>query len=228
MIGGQKHRSSGDTQGAGCVQEDDDFKPNNNDYFPLASVKITCRRKTVLESLRKLDVSKSTNGLGNRFLKECADVLEPTITKIFKLIVKRSSFVSNWKTQRVSPVHRRGPKSVPSKYRPVSVIDNLAAVFEDALKPQLEAWAKQIIPDWQFGFLQDCGTTDYGAALTLKIQDCLERRKEGALIATDMQGAVGRCWWARMKERLKKKGMKKKALNYKHCHAGPLAIYGST
>ena len=194
----------------GKGEEDDNFVPNNTDYFPISSFKVS--RKIVLKSLKRLNVSKSTNGFGNRFLRECADAMEPTITKLFKLITKKASFVSNWKIQRVSPVHKRGPKSVPSKYRPVSVIDNLSAVFEDVLKPQFESWAKQIIPDWQFGFIQGCGTTDYGTALTLKIQDCLERRKQGALIATDIRGAFDRCWWARMKRRLKKKGMKKRAL----------------
>ena len=69
-----------------------------------------------------------------------------------------------------------------------------------------------VVPDWQYGFISGCGTDDYGAALTLKIQDCLERRKQGALIATDIRGAFDRCWWARMKARLKKKGLRKRAL----------------
>jgi hypothetical protein len=85
-------------------------------------------------------------------------------------------------------------------------------VFEDVVKPQFEAWAKKFIPDWQYGFIPGCGTVDYGAALTLKIQDCLERRKQGVLIATDIQGAFDQCWWARMKKRLKKKGLRRRAL----------------
>jgi hypothetical protein len=92
-------------------------------------------RNVVLESLKRLDVSKSTNGFGNRFLRECADVTEPTITKLFKLTTKKASFVSNWKIQRVSPVHKRGPKSVPSKYRPVSVIDNLTRLRPETSAP---------------------------------------------------------------------------------------------
>jgi len=94
------------------------------------------------------------------------------------------------------------------------VVDNLslAAVFEDVVKPQFEAWACKFIPDWQYGFIPECGTIDYGAALTLKIQDCLERRKQGVLVATDIQGAFDRCWWARMKKRLKKKGLRRRAL----------------
>jgi len=194
----------------GKDEEDDDFTPNDDAYMPLSSFKI--RHKSVLKSLKKLDPNKSANGFGPRFLKECAVALAPSVTRLFKIIVKKASFVANWKIQRVTPVHKRGSKSSPSKYRPVTVVDNLSAVFEDTVKPQFVSWARHFIPDWQFGFIPDCGTTDYGVALTCTIQDCLERRKQGVLIATDIRGAFDRCWWARMKARLKKKGMRKRAL----------------
>ena len=108
------------------------------------------------------------NGFGNRFLKECASVLADSVVTLFKLIVKKCSFVSKWKIQRVTPVHKRGSKSGPSKYRPVTVVDNLSAVFEDFLKSQFSSWAQEFNPDWQFGFVPGCGATDYGAALTLR------------------------------------------------------------
>ena len=118
----------------GKGEEDNDFTPNSNHSISLSTFKI--RRKTVLDSLRKLDPSKSAIGFGPRFLKECAEVLEPAVTKLFKFIVKKATYVSKWKIQRVTPVHKRGSKSDPSKYRPVTIVDNLSAVFEDTIKPQ--------------------------------------------------------------------------------------------
>jgi hypothetical protein len=194
----------------GKGDDDDGYTPNDNYCVPLSSFKI--RFKSVRKSLRRLDPSKSTNGLGNCFLKECADEIAPSITRLFKLIVRKSAYVSRWKIQRVSPAHKRGKKTDPTKYRPISVIDNLSSVFEDTIKFQFEAWIHHFIPDWQFGFLPDCGTTDYGAALTFTMQDCLERRKQGVLIPTDIKGAFDRCWWKRLKNRLQKKGMRKRAL----------------
>jgi hypothetical protein len=47
---------------------------------------------------------------------------------------------------------------------------------------------------------------------SLTVQDCLERRGEGVLIATDIKGAFDRCGWQRMKNRLKAKGMRRRAL----------------
>ena len=194
----------------GRDEDDDDFKSDDDKRIPLSTFKIP--RKNVLKSLKKLDPNKSIDGIGPRFLKECADVIEPGVIRLFKIIVKKSTFVSKWKVQRVTPVHKHGSKADPKKYRPMPVVDNLSAVFEDTLKPQFSSWAHEFIPGWQFGFVLGCGTDDYGNALTLKIQDCLERRKQGVLIATDIQGTFDRCWWARMKAHAKKKGLRRKAL----------------
>ena len=73
--------------------------------------------------------------------------------------------------------------SVAKNYRPVQCLDNIELAFEDVLMPQLEKWLAKFIPEfeWQYGFLKKIGTLDYGAALSLTIQDCLERRKEGVL-----------------------------------------------
>ena len=61
-------------------------------------------------------------------------------------------------------------------------------------------------------FVSGHGATDYGAALSFTIQDCRERRGEGVLVATDIKGAFDRCWWRRTKNRLKAKGIRRRAL----------------
>ena len=116
----------------GKDQDDDGFNPNSNHSIPLSSFRV--RRKDVLKSLKNLDPNKSANGFGPRFLKECAVVLASSITTLFRFVVKKSSYVSKWKIQRVTPVHKRGSRSDPSKYRPVTVVDNLSAVFEASIQ----------------------------------------------------------------------------------------------
>ena len=53
----------------------------------------------------------------------------------------------------------------------ITVVDNLPSVFEDTVKTQFASWAQHLIPDWQFGFVPDCGTTDYGVALSFNSHD---------------------------------------------------------
>ena len=64
------------------------------------------------------------------------------------------------------------------------------------------------------------GTGDYGAALSFKIMECLDRRGEGILTSFDVKRAFDRVWWARLKARLKAKGMRSRALKvlYSYLH----------
>ena len=70
--------------------------------------------------------------------------------------------------------YKRSKVSVTSNYRPVTVLDNIEAVFEECTKEQFEQWISSFIPDWQYGFVSNHGTIDYGTALTFTLQDCLE------------------------------------------------------
>ena len=54
---------------------------------PVALKSWGVRFKQVLKTLRALDPSKSANGVGPRFLKECCTVIAPATTKLFRFIV---------------------------------------------------------------------------------------------------------------------------------------------
>ena len=195
---------------SGKDRSDDDFTPITAAYYPLSGFKI--RFKNVVKALRRLNPSKSANGAGPRFLRECADVLAPVVNRLFKFIVRAAQFPMDWKIGRVTPVHKRAKVSVEANYRPVTVLDNLESVFEECTKQQFEKWITSFIPEWQYGFVSQHGTADYGAALAFTLQDCLERRQEGLLIATDIAGAFDRCWWKRLLNRLRAAGLRGKAL----------------
>ena len=64
---------------------EDNFKPTNGFQVKMTGFKI--RFKRVKRVLSHLDPSKSANGVGNLFLRECAVELAPAMTKLFKYIV---------------------------------------------------------------------------------------------------------------------------------------------
>jgi hypothetical protein len=101
---------------------------------------------------------------------------------------------------------------LPANYRPVTVLDGLSTCFEAMTNDQVYAWIETFILDSQFGFLRSCGTLDYGAAVAFPLLSALEHRNEGILVSLDVAGAFDRCWWSRMKSRLKARGMRGKAL----------------
>jgi len=194
----------------GAEDNADFYQPQDNRTMPLKSFKIRFPR--VLHCLQRIDASKASNGVGNPFLKECADVLAPAVDSLFKLVVRKGVFPADWKIAAVTAVHKRAAVRDPKNYRPISVLNNLSSIFEGVVSPQLSKWVASFTPDCQFGFTVGYGCADYGAALSFVISDCLERRGEGILITTDVKGAFDRSWWAMLKVKFKARGMSGKAL----------------
>jgi hypothetical protein len=169
-------------------------------------------RKRVLEVLTSLDVSKAVNGVSPRFLRECAHVIVDAETSLHKRIVREAVYPTDWKCPRVTAVHKRDEVSVAKNYRPISALPNRSLVFERSLVPQLADFCESITPQDQFGFVRKCGTADYGALVAMKLQDVLERRLSALLISLDVAGAFDKVWHKSLLAKLKKGGLRGKAL----------------
>ena len=152
--------------------QEEEYLPADPLRVPLVSWKI--RYKKVLQTLQRLDTSKSVNGIAPKFLRECAKELAPVLTKLFSFIVRQATFPSTWKSGRVTALHKRDSVLLAENYRPVTVLKNLSLVFETVIDDQFDLWVTQFVPQSQFGFLKKCGTTDYHSTMSLKIHDGLE------------------------------------------------------
>ena len=122
---------------------------------------------------------KSANGTSPRFWKECAEAIEPYVTLLFKHIVKHAKYVYDWKTGRVTALHKRGSVKEPSNHRPLKVLENLSVGFEHVISDQLHTWIVKFVPPSHLGFLREVGTDDCGCTLNFKMQTSLNKRGEG-------------------------------------------------
>lgn len=115
----------------GASIEDTDSSSSQSDFVVLKSLKV--RFPSVLMTPKKLDPHKSANGVGPRFLTECADVLVPHLCRPFRFIVQKVVVPSGWKLGRVTAVHKRSNVSDAANYRPITCSNNVALLFEDVL-----------------------------------------------------------------------------------------------
>ena len=93
------------------------------------------------------------------------------------------------------PVHKRGSRSLPANYRPISVLSVLSSSFERAILPQLRRRLLQFIPPEQFGFVPGSGVSDAGILLADEIASTLNDREELRVVSLDLRGAFDRVWW---------------------------------
>lgn len=61
-----------------------------------------------------------------------------------------------------------------ANYRPMTVLNNLEAVFEAVVEQQFYQWVEKLIPHVQFGFLRGCGTSEHALLLSSKMLSVLE------------------------------------------------------
>ena len=73
--------------------------------------------------LHKLNVSKSPgpDQLHPRILRECANIIDEPLTILFKESYRTGTLPEEWKLAMVSAIHKKGDKTQPSNYRPVSL-----------------------------------------------------------------------------------------------------------
>lgn len=70
-------------------------------------------------------------------LIELAEVLANYLSSLFQLSLDIASVPSNWKTARVSPIYKKGDKSDPANYRPISLTSLVRKLLEHIVTSQL-------------------------------------------------------------------------------------------
>ena len=94
---------------------------------------------TVTRLLKTIDEKKSAglDNIPNKLLKIAAEVVAPSLTKIFIQSIITGIFPEEWKEARVSPLYKSGAKNDPSNYRPISVIPTVSKIYEKIIYDQL-------------------------------------------------------------------------------------------
>ena len=93
---------------------------------------ITLSEQEVKDVLDNLNVTKACGPdlISPRLLKEGASVLSKPLAMVFNRSLLQGYFPSNWKDANVTAIHKKEDKSVPSNYRPISLLSQLGKVME--------------------------------------------------------------------------------------------------
>ena len=86
----------------------------------------------VLKRLVALNPNKSwgPDGFHPRLIEELATVLTGPLTVFFQNTLKEGTLPNDWKEAQVTPLFKKGDKSSPGNYRPVSLTSVVCKVME--------------------------------------------------------------------------------------------------
>ena len=110
----------------------------------------------VLKLLRELDASKSM-GLDNVhpfLVKSLADVFVKQLTLIFQKSLSSGTLPTAWKDARITPIFKKGCKTEPSNYGPVSLTSIVFKTPEKLVRKSIieHLNGNNLLSDRQYGF----------------------------------------------------------------------------
>lgn len=107
----------------------------------------------------KPSLSSGHDGIPSVLLKAYSAIFIPVLVQIFNNCLKNEVFPAMWKTALVVPVHKSGPKTNVSNYRPISLLCTFSKLLEVALHKILSFNLKRYLIPNQHGFMAGRSTT---------------------------------------------------------------------
>ena len=90
----------------------------------------------LLQGLNPYKASGPDNLL-SKFLKEAASEVAPALQLIFTASLQQGKVPDVWKIAEVTPIFKKGDRSTPSNYRPISLTAICSKVMEHILHSQI-------------------------------------------------------------------------------------------
>jgi len=113
------------------------LKPTTTTFsIEAPSLETVCKLLEGLNERKAIGLDK----IPNRLLKLSASIIAPSLTKIFSKSIETGIFPQEWKLAKVTPIFKKGDKTDPGNYRPISVIPVVSKVFEKIIYDQLFAY----------------------------------------------------------------------------------------
>ncbi len=105
----------------------------------------------------RTNAASRPDGLGPKVLQELQDELSPILAAIFRKSLDKGVVRQDWKEANVTPIFKKGTKSSPGNYRPVSLTSISCKLMESILRDAItdHLTANRLIKDSQHGFMKD-------------------------------------------------------------------------
>ena len=147
----------------------------------------------VKKLLNRLDSKKSPgfDELSAKFLKLCSPYISETLANIFNTSISHGVYPELLKTARVTPIYKKGDKSDPSNYRPISVLSLINKVFEKIIHTRLYKYLTKfkLLYEYQFGFREGHSTTQALVEITDRLRSAIDKQELTCGIFIDLTKA---------------------------------------
>ena len=198
--------------------EDTTTVPNLGDspYPIIPNIKVDENIVYYLLCQLKNNKASGPDGIPPTLLKLGASEIAPVLTKIFQASYDQGKLPTDWKHATITPVFKKGSRSDPSNYRPISLTSVCCKLLEQILKSSISDHLEthNILTPQQHGFrqLRSCESQ-----LILTIDDfakCLDLHGQIDAISLDFSKAFDKVPHERLCCKLSYYGIQDKTLSW--------------
>ena len=147
----------------------------------------------VLKILTNIESSKAAgvDKISGRFLKHGPNILPKPISTLCNLSVSQGVFPNACKVAKLKPIFKKGKKTNPSNYRPISLLPSISKIIERIIHDQENAFLsdEDIFYNYQSGFRGNHSTNLCLSFLTDKLLKGLDEGLLTGMILTDLKKA---------------------------------------
>jgi hypothetical protein len=207
-----------DTFSSIFTQEDTSNMPvmNGTPAPPMADLQIT--RNGVLKLLQNLKPHKAggPDKIAARVLKESATSISTVVTFIYQQSLDTSCTPNDWKQAFVTPIYKKGKRSIATNYRPVSLTCILCKTFEHIMVSNIMKHldTNSILVDYQHGFRHHRSCESQLLITSSDIARALNNRKQVDMAVLDFEKAFDKVPHDRLLLKLDHYGIRGKSLDW--------------
>ena len=167
------------------------YKPLNLTEDPFHFTKVS--EKTILDFLKELKTNKATgiDNLSGRFVKDGSKVLATPLAQICNLSIKLSTVPDERKIAKLKPLYKKGKKTDPKNYRPISLLPVISRILAKVIHDQTMDFLtkKNILNKFQSGFRKFHSTDSCLSYLEDKVSKGFDSGLLTGMILIDLQKA---------------------------------------
>jgi Reverse transcriptase (RNA-dependent DNA polymerase)/Endonuclease-reverse transcriptase len=182
----------------------------------ISSVKITVR--AVKDRIKKLRVDSvaGPDVIGPLLLKKLMHELAWPLTKVMRASVREGLVPEDWRTANVTPIYKKGQKSDPGNYRPVSLTSVCSCLLESIIKDQIVEHLERsgVIRGTQHGFMKGCSCVTNLLVFLEKLMAEVDNGAAVDIVYLDFAKAFDTVPHERLKKKLRAHGIRGKLLDW--------------
>jgi hypothetical protein len=174
--------------------------------------------QSVFNYLKNVPSKTSVSGekIPQIVLRKCALPLAWPLSIIFQESYNSGILPSQWKDSTIVPVFKKGSRSDPQNYRPISLTSTICRVMEKMLCFAIRARYSSVIDRLQFGFLPKRSCTLSLLHSISSWQKNLKLKNNVDVVYFDFKAAFDKCCHEKLMMKLRSLGFEDRALSWFH------------